>query len=203
MKTNEQGLIPAIVQEARTGQILMLAWMNDEALRLTRETGSAHYYSRSRQSIWRKGETSGHTQRVVELRIDCDEDTVLMQVEQTGPACHTNEPSCFYRDLSTDDYEHLPPPPATTLDRLQAILTRRRSADPSSSYTAKLLAGGVDSVAAKVREEADELCDALAGETDERVVSETADQSRVAVPFRPCIATPRVSLRPCLLCATY
>ncbi len=91
------GLIPAIAQDAHSGEVLMLAWMNAEALRLTLETGRATYWSRSRQALWAKGETSGHTQRVVEARIDCDQDAVLLRVEQTGPACHTGERSCFYR----------------------------------------------------------------------------------------------------------
>jgi len=96
------GLIPAIAQDARTGDVLMLAWMNAEALRLTLETGQATYWSRSRQALWRKGETSGHTQRVVEARVDCDQDAILLRVEQTGPACHTGAQSCFYRRIEQD-----------------------------------------------------------------------------------------------------
>lgn len=96
------GLIPAIAQDASTGRVLMLAWMNAQALRLTLETGQATYWSRSRGALWRKGETSGHTQRVVEARIDCDQDCVLLRVEQIGPACHTNAPDCFYRRIDTD-----------------------------------------------------------------------------------------------------
>ncbi|MES1201989.1 MAG: phosphoribosyl-AMP cyclohydrolase [Pseudomonadota bacterium] len=91
------GLIAAVAQDATTGEVLMLAWMNAEALRLTLETGQATYWSRSRQKLWRKGEESGHAQRVVEARIDCDQDAVLLRVEQTGAACHTGERSCFYR----------------------------------------------------------------------------------------------------------
>ena len=96
------GLIPAIAQDAASGRVLMLAWMNAEALRLTLETGQATYWSRSRGALWRKGETSGHTQRVVEARIDCDQDCVLLRVEQIGPACHTNAPDCFYRRIDKD-----------------------------------------------------------------------------------------------------
>lgn len=96
------GLIPAIAQDAKSGDVLMLAWMNAEALRLTLETGRATYWSRSRQALWVKGETSGHTQHVVEARIDCDQDAVLLRVEQTGPACHTGERSCFYRAIGPD-----------------------------------------------------------------------------------------------------
>jgi phosphoribosyl-AMP cyclohydrolase len=94
---NADGLIAAIAQDAASGEVLMLAWMNAEALRLTCETGQAVYWSRSRQALWRKGETSGHTQRVIEMRIDCDQDAVLLKVEQAGAACHTGARSCFYR----------------------------------------------------------------------------------------------------------
>jgi phosphoribosyl-AMP cyclohydrolase len=96
------GLIAAIAQDHVTGEVLMLAWMNAEALRLTLESGQATYWSRSRGALWRKGETSGHTQRVIEARIDCDQDAVLLRVEQTGAACHTGERSCFYRAIGTD-----------------------------------------------------------------------------------------------------
>lgn len=96
------GLIPAIAQDANSGEVLMLAWMNADALRLTLETGRATYWSRSRQALWIKGETSGHTQRVIEARIDCDQDAILLRIEQTGPACHTGERSCFYRVIGAD-----------------------------------------------------------------------------------------------------
>lgn len=99
---NSDGLIPAIAQDATSGEVLMLAWMNSEALRLTLETGQATYWSRSRKALWRKGETSGHTQRIVDVRIDCDQDAVLLRVEQTGPACHTGATSCFYRVAGAD-----------------------------------------------------------------------------------------------------
>jgi len=99
---NSDGLIAAIAQDADTGEVLMLAWMNAEALRLTLETGAATYWSRSRQALWRKGETSGHGQAVVEARIDCDQDAVLLRVRQTGPACHTGRGNCFYRRLTRD-----------------------------------------------------------------------------------------------------
>lgn len=96
---DERGLAPAIVQDAASGQVLMLAWVNAEALALTRQTGQAHFWSRSRQELWRKGATSGNTLQVVELRIDCDLDTLLMRVIPAGPACHTGAVSCFYREL--------------------------------------------------------------------------------------------------------
>jgi phosphoribosyl-AMP cyclohydrolase len=96
------GLIAAVAQDHATGEVLMLAWMNAEALKLTLETGQATYWSRSRNKLWRKGEESGHTQRVVEARIDCDQDAVLLRVEQTGAACHTGQRSCFYRVVGKD-----------------------------------------------------------------------------------------------------
>lgn len=105
LKWNEQGLIPAIVQDAGTGTVLMVAWMNDEALRLTRQTHQTHFWSRSRGELWHKGATSGNTQDVVEMYIDCDEDVILIKVNPSGPACHTGATSCFFRHL--DDV--LPP----------------------------------------------------------------------------------------------
>jgi len=94
---NEAGLVPAIAQDAASGRVLMMAWMNEEAIEQTIETGFAHYYSRSRQKQWKKGESSGHVQKVVEMYLDCDGDTILLKIEQTGPACHTNRVSCFYK----------------------------------------------------------------------------------------------------------
>jgi len=97
IKFNEAGLVPAIAQSVDTGRVLMMAWMNEEAVRQTLETGFAHYYSRSRQKQWKKGESSGHVQNVVDIYLDCDGDTLLLLIEQTGPACHTNRESCFYK----------------------------------------------------------------------------------------------------------
>jgi phosphoribosyl-AMP cyclohydrolase len=102
IKWNEQGLIPAIVQDAQSRAVLMLAYMNEEALRLTQETGEAHFWSRSRKELWHKGATSGNVQRVREILIDCDADTILLKVDPAGPACHTGEDSCFYRILSDE-----------------------------------------------------------------------------------------------------
>lgn len=97
IKFNEVGLVPAIAQDAETGRVLMMAWMNEEAIRQTIETGFAHYYSRSRKKQWKKGESSGHIQEIEEIFLDCDGDTILLIVNQTGPACHTNRESCFYK----------------------------------------------------------------------------------------------------------
>ncbi|MFN2140507.1 MAG: phosphoribosyl-AMP cyclohydrolase [Candidatus Promineifilaceae bacterium] len=100
LRYDERGLIPAVVQDAETKQVLMVAWMNEKALRLTLETGEAHFWSRSRKTLWHKGATSSNIQRVREIRVDCDEDTLLLLVEPAGPACHTGEISCFYRELA-------------------------------------------------------------------------------------------------------
>ncbi len=102
IKWDERGLVPAIVQDARSGAVLMLAYMNEEALRLTQETGDAHFWSRSRQELWHKGATSGNVQHVREVRIDCDADAILLKVDPAGPACHTGEVSCFYREVKRE-----------------------------------------------------------------------------------------------------
>ena len=100
LRYDDRGLVPAVVQDAETKQVLMVAWMNEKALRLTLETGEAHFWSRSRKALWHKGATSSNIQRVREIRVDCDEDTLLLLVEPAGPACHTGEISCFYRELA-------------------------------------------------------------------------------------------------------
>ncbi len=104
IRFNEAGLVPAIAQDATSGRVLMMAWMNEEAVRQTLHTGFAHYYSRSRQAQWKKGESSGHVQKVLDIFLDCDGDTLLLKIEQTGPACHTNRASCFYRHLEGGDW---------------------------------------------------------------------------------------------------
>ena len=103
IKWDEHGLVPAIVQDAQSGAVLMLAYISEEALRLTLETGEAHFWSRSRQELWHKGATSGHVQRVREVRVDCDADTILLKVDPAGPACHTGEYSCFYRSVMSNE----------------------------------------------------------------------------------------------------
>ncbi|HEV8249899.1 MAG TPA: bifunctional phosphoribosyl-AMP cyclohydrolase/phosphoribosyl-ATP diphosphatase HisIE [Gaiellaceae bacterium] len=149
-------LLPAIVQDAESGRVLMLAWMDAEALRLTRETGEAHFFSRSRGRLWRKGETSGNTLAVEELRDDCDGDALLLRVRAAGPACHTGSESCF----------------APWLWRRVAERAKER---PAGSYVASLLAGGPRACAQKLGEEGVEAALAGATESDERVVEELAD----------------------------
>jgi phosphoribosyl-ATP pyrophosphohydrolase/phosphoribosyl-AMP cyclohydrolase len=172
VRFNDDGLVPCITQDSRTGEVLTLAWMNAESLQLTRDTGEIHFFSRSRQEIWRKGETSGNTQRVVELRIDCDEDAVLALVEPAGPACHTGERTCFYRRL--EDGQAPRPMPSEALAELQRTLDERAAERPEGSYTVTLLDNG-ELAAGKVMEEAEEVTRAVREESDERVEEETAD----------------------------
>ena len=160
-------LLPCIVQDARTGEVLTLAYMNDEALERTRATGEMWFWSRSRQELWHKGETSGNTMRVRALRYDCDEDTLLALVEPAGPACHTGERTCFYRG-------EMAPQDAEALATLERTVAERRSADPQSSYTATLLADP-ELAGRKVEEEAGEVVRAARDESDERVAEEAAD----------------------------
>jgi phosphoribosyl-ATP pyrophosphohydrolase/phosphoribosyl-AMP cyclohydrolase len=157
-------LLPCIVQDARTGEVLTLAYMNDEALARTRETGEMWFWSRSREELWHKGETSGNVQRVKELRLDCDEDAILALVEPAGPACHTGARTCFHNG-------ELDPVPAEALAALERTIAERRGAD---TYTGQLLADR-ELVAAKVQEEAEEVARAAREESDERVSEEAAD----------------------------
>ena len=164
---DEQGLVPCVVQDWRTGDVLTLAYMNEQALARTRETGEMHFWSRSREELWHKGETSGNVQRLKGLRYDCDEDALLALVEPAGPACHTGERSCFYRgDMEPAVHEALP--------ALKRVIDERRGAEAEQSYTARLLSDPPQ-VGDKVREEAEEVARAAAEESDERVAEEAAD----------------------------
>jgi phosphoribosyl-ATP pyrophosphohydrolase/phosphoribosyl-AMP cyclohydrolase len=157
-------LRPCIVQDARTGEVLTLAYMNDEALARTRETGEMWFWSRSRQELWHKGATSGNVQRLKELRFDCDEDAILALVEPAGPACHTGARTCFHNG-------ELDPVPGEALATLERTIEERRGAD---TYTGRLLADR-ELVGEKVREEAEEVARAARDEPDERVAEEAAD----------------------------
>ena len=168
IRFDEHGLVPCVMQDARTGEVLTLAYMNEEALARTRETGEVHFWSRSRAELWRKGETSGNTMRLRALRYDCDEDAVLALVDPSGPACHTGERSCFYRG----DMEPMEGEALAALER--TIAERKGTAAPASSYTAELLADP-ERIGEKVREEADEAARAAAGESDDRLAEEAAD----------------------------
>jgi phosphoribosyl-AMP cyclohydrolase / phosphoribosyl-ATP pyrophosphohydrolase len=170
------GLVPVVAQDARTGNVLMVACANREALALTHATGQAHYFSRSRQGLWRKGETSGHEQRVAEIRLDCDRDVVLYRVTQIGPACHTGTPTCFASVVSAggavgpqiDPGGHL-------LTRLATTIAHRAEERPSGSYTVRLLDAGAAKISQKVGEEAVEVVVAANAEDDRRLASEAAD----------------------------
>lgn len=164
------GLVPCIVQDRRTGAVLTLAYMNGESLAKTRATGETWFWSRSRGELWHKGETSGNSQRVVELRYDCDEDTVLALVEPAGPACHTGEYTCFYRSFDDEPAAQQFEAPG----ELQRTLDARRAEMPEDSYTTRLL-DNPSLIAEKVLEEAEEVTRAAREETDDRVANEAAD----------------------------
>ena len=170
LKFDERGLLPAVVQAAETGEVLMVAWMDRVAVESTLTSGLTHFWSRSRQAPWRKGETSGHSQHVQGVYADCDADTLLVQVHQDGVACHTGARSCFFNVLQGGA------PAATMLDRIERIVRDRKTAPRSGSYVAGLLAKGEAAVCRKIGEEAVEVVTAaLGGEGDARVVEEVAD----------------------------
>jgi phosphoribosyl-ATP pyrophosphohydrolase/phosphoribosyl-AMP cyclohydrolase len=181
------GLVPVVTQESRSGDVLMVAFANRDALDRTLATGWAHYFSRSRGVLWQKGETSSHVQRVVEVRLDCDGDTVLYRVEQTGPACHTGTRTCFSTVLGRTDGQAdgltggradgrtEEDPGGHVLSRLARTIAARDAERPAGSYTAALLAGGVGKASQKVGEEAVEVVVAANSEDDERLASEAAD----------------------------
>jgi phosphoribosyl-ATP pyrophosphohydrolase/phosphoribosyl-AMP cyclohydrolase len=168
VRFDERGLVPCIVQDWRSGEVLTLAYMNAEALARTRDTGDMHFFSRSRQTLWRKGETSGNTQSLKALRYDCDGDALLALVEPTGPACHTGERTCFHRG----DVDHAAP--YEVLPTLERMIDERANTRPGGSYTASLLADP-ERIGEKVEEEAEEVARAAREETDDRVAEEAAD----------------------------
>ncbi len=168
LKFDAAGLVPCIVQDAQSGEVLTLAYMNAEALALTQSTGEMHFFSRSRQELWHKGATSGNTQRLLALRYDCDADALLALVVRSGPACHTGERTCFHRGQLGQRA------PFEVLPQLQRTIAQRRGASPESSYTAALLAKP-DWIGEKVQEEAEEVARAAREESDERVANEAAD----------------------------
>jgi phosphoribosyl-AMP cyclohydrolase / phosphoribosyl-ATP pyrophosphohydrolase len=171
IRYNERGLIPVVAQDASTGEVLMLAHANEEAVTKTLETGEAHYHSRSRGELWRKGATSGNTQRVVEVRLDCDGDALLYRVEPRGPACHTGEHSCFFTPLAASDRDG--PNLGCTLTRLAGTIAERHREMTEDSYTAKLIGRGTERVAQKVGEEAVEVV--IAALRGEKLTEESAD----------------------------
>ncbi len=174
LKLDAQGLLPAIAQDRLTGQVRMLGWMSPESLNRTRETGFATFYSRSRQKLWTKGESSGNRLRVHSITADCDRDTLLLLVDPEGPSCHTGRETCFFERLAEGEPEEVPPV-APQLWQLEGTIAARQQSSGEQSYTKSLLDAGPDKIGAKIREEADELARAIASETNERVASEAAD----------------------------
>jgi phosphoribosyl-ATP pyrophosphohydrolase/phosphoribosyl-AMP cyclohydrolase len=178
VKFDQNGLVPVIAQDASTGDVLTLAYANREAVEKTLSSGEAHYYSRSRAELWRKGATSGNTQRVVEVRLDCDGDALLYRVEPRGPACHTGEESCFFTTLAgegvgvtvADDQEVCF---GDMAERLAGTIAQRHREMPDGSYTVSLIQGGKERLAQKVGEEAVEVVVAALG--DDRLAEESAD----------------------------
>jgi phosphoribosyl-AMP cyclohydrolase / phosphoribosyl-ATP pyrophosphohydrolase len=167
----DDGLVPCVTQDHASGEVLTLAYMNPESLRLTVETGEVHFFSRSRGQIWRKGETSGNVQRVRQLRYDCDGDAIVALVEPAGPACHTGERSCFFRELGDGRPE---PAAHEALAALERTLRDRAERRPAESYTVRLLEDP-ELLGAKVSEEGEEVVRAARGESEERLAEEAAD----------------------------
>jgi len=173
------GLVPVVAQEARTGMVRMVAWANHEALALTASTKAAHFWSRSRKALWRKGESSGHTLAVRELRLDCDGDVVLYLCDPAGPSCHTGATSCFYRRAGEDgalvEDDGPPDPPALVLARVAEVIAERRRTRPGKSYVVSLLDAGLPKINGKISEEARELVEALPENDAAHTAHEAAD----------------------------
>ena len=172
---DDRGLVPVVAQEADSGEVLMLAWANREALRRTVASGRAHYWSRSRSELWAKGESSGHVQHVTEVRLDCDADAVLYRVRQTGPACHTGAGSCFHRRVDEHRAIQAASPTGHILARVAALVDERDRTRPTGSYTTYLLERGVDKVLKKVGEESTESVIAAKNADNDELRSEVAD----------------------------
>lgn len=175
----KQELLPVIVQDIHTNEVLMMAYMDKEALKLSLETKLAHYFSRSKQRLWKKGESSGHLQHIKQFMIDCDNDTLLLKVEQEGVACHTGRKSCFFTELDSGE-ETLAVEVDTTMaygviDTLYHTILERKNADPETSWTAKLLSKGENTILKKVVEEAGEFSFAVKDDDEEEIVYEAAD----------------------------
>jgi phosphoribosyl-ATP pyrophosphohydrolase/phosphoribosyl-AMP cyclohydrolase len=176
LKFDDNGLLPAIAQDRLTGQVRMVAWMNRDAVTQTLASGNATFFSRSRQALWTKGETSGHILRVSSVVLDCDADTLLLLVDPEGASCHTGSPSCFFRVLDGGGtVVERARDAAPFLQELESVIAERQTSTGEKSYTRALLDGGAVKIGAKLREEAAELEQAIAEESDERVASEAAD----------------------------
>ncbi len=175
----QDGMIPVVVQDTETLEVLMLAYMNKEALELTISTNYAHYFSRSKQRLWKKGEESGHTQKVNEILLDCDNDTILLKVEQHGVACHTGRKSCFFTNIKTNeiisDVEVNPNSSYSVIDLLYHTILERKHSDSEKSYTSSLLNGKENNLLKKIVEEAGELTFALKDNNENEIIYESAD----------------------------
>jgi phosphoribosyl-ATP pyrophosphohydrolase/phosphoribosyl-AMP cyclohydrolase len=173
------GLVPVIAQEANTGMVRMLAWANRDALAATLATGEAHFWSRSRKASWRKGETSGNTLAVRDVRIDCDGDVVLYLCDPAGPSCHTGATSCFYRRVGDDgaliEDDAPPDPPALVVSRVADVIAKRRRERPEKSYVVSLLDAGMPKINGKIAEESRELTEALLETDAAHTAHEAAD----------------------------
>ena len=173
------GLLPVITQQFDSGEVLMMAYMNEEALALTLATNEVHYFSRTKQRIWKKGESSGHIQKVKQILADCDNDTVLIKVDQIGVACHTGRQSCFFNDIqngeSVLEIKEQMAQAYGVIETLYQTISSRKFADPSESYTSKLLHGKQNSMLKKIVEEASEFTFAVKDSDDDEIVYEAAD----------------------------
>jgi phosphoribosyl-ATP pyrophosphohydrolase/phosphoribosyl-AMP cyclohydrolase len=177
VKFDKRGLVPAIIQDYRTLSVLMMAYMNSDALRATIETAVTHFWSRSREKLWQKGETSGHIQVVKKILYDCDADTLLVLVEQVGAACHTGNRSCFYRGLYErgDDFTMDKSSLSGILNRVYDVIIDRKDKPKESSYVSSLYSSGVDKILGKISEEAGELIISSKNNNREEIIYEAAD----------------------------
>ncbi|MBX0311127.1 MAG: bifunctional phosphoribosyl-AMP cyclohydrolase/phosphoribosyl-ATP diphosphatase HisIE [Sulfurihydrogenibium sp.] len=173
LKFNQDGLIPVITQNYYTGKILMQAYANKEAIEETLKSGYATYFSRSRNALWKKGETSGNYQKIMDIKVDCDEDSIIYLVVEEGPACHTGEESCFYRNLNLE--KDSKPVPFEILHKLYEKIQERKETMPEGSYVASLFKKGSDKIIQKVGEEAIETVIALKNKNKDEIVYETSD----------------------------
>lgn len=175
----KDGLIPAIIQDHQNKAVLMMAYMTNESLRLSLKTGETHFWSRSRKKLWHKGESSGHLQKIKHIHVDCDQDTLLIEVEQVVAACHTGKRSCFFRSMTSDGYLidriSTSQNQRTVLKSLVDTIQERKESPAEKSYTSQLMRGGIDRMLKKVGEEAGEFIIGAKNEDRKEIVHETAD----------------------------
>ncbi|MCK4738610.1 MAG: bifunctional phosphoribosyl-AMP cyclohydrolase/phosphoribosyl-ATP diphosphatase HisIE [Deltaproteobacteria bacterium] len=177
LKYNSDGLIPAIATDSLSGEVLMLAYMNEASLKQTLKTGRVTYFSRSRQELWEKGATSGNTQNLISIKFDCDKDTLLLKVKQSGPACHTGKDTCFFEEITFENPNTTQKeiPTAEIITELYKIIKGRKGQDPKSSYVASLLLKGHEKISEKISEEAGELIESAAEHGKKEITHELSD----------------------------